>query len=342
MSLRGNLKRVIGTTCKSPLFRPYIVRSFEKSINVVYYHYIGSAAPHYRAFYNGCTTATFAEHLSCLSRVFEFASLNEVLAAAPVAKKQGRPLLAITFDDGLDLNQEQTLELLARYKIKATTFVITSCLDNRRLMWRHALSAIQNLVSPEVLVDAYNALAQTWHAPAIGFANNLLSATSQWETHQKDDRVRELWKRCGLPPQDDYLGEKKPYFSMAGLRDWIRAGHNVGFHTHTHPYCSKLEKADLQAEILEPAKALKEALKRPDLCLSYPFGDRLQPALETAIYQFGLFRALFGIRGFASKKTSFDRLERAGAEGVQLGWPVFAVPVHKYFNRSPSALKEVS
>jgi peptidoglycan/xylan/chitin deacetylase (PgdA/CDA1 family) len=324
MNVKGTIKNVLGTICESPWLRPQVRRSALHSVNVVYSHYVGNPGPHYMAFDHGCTASKFSETLKRLNRVFDFAPLNEVVADQSTASARKRPLMAVTFDDGLDLRESGAMEVLDRYGIKATAFVITSCVGNQKMMWRHMLSAIQALVPDRGWLPPYNALALNHGLDPIESGQNLLSASRRWDMRRKDDLAAELWNACQLPPVENYLAEKRPYFGWDGLRAWLNAGHSVGFHTHTHPYCSQLQKADLEGELIEPALALKRRLGLEELSLSYPFGDRLPPGLEHELFETGIFKALFGIRGFRRKGGSNDKLERAGIEGPNLGWTVFA------------------
>jgi peptidoglycan/xylan/chitin deacetylase (PgdA/CDA1 family) len=276
------------------------------------------------AFYNGCTASRFSETLKRLNRVFDFAPLSEVVADQSTASARKRPLMAVTFDDGLDLRESGAMEVLDHYRIRATSFVITSCVDNQKMMWRHMLSAIQALAPDSVWRPQYNKLMLSRGLDPIERGQSLLVASSRWDMRRKDELAAELWNECQLPPVENYLAERRPYFGWEGLRAWLDAGHSVGFHTHTHPYCSRLQRSDLDSEFIQPAMELKRRLGLEELSLSYPFGDRLPPSLEHELFETGIFKALFGIRGFRRKGGSNDKLERAGIEAPNLGWAVFA------------------
>jgi peptidoglycan/xylan/chitin deacetylase (PgdA/CDA1 family) len=320
MSFKKTIKQCVGSLCESQLILPVLRKLSINTNNVAYYHYVGESVPYYQAFYSGCTAQKFSHDLKYLSRIFEFASLAEVLACTPGQADDSRPLLAITFDDGFDLVKNQELmEIMNQYHIKATSFVITSCIGNRRMMWRHQLSAIQSLVGESIWRSEYNKLASLCGFQPAFTGENLLKASSRWDMAKKDEWANLLWERCQLPPLADYLAENKPYMDWDGLEQWMAAGHTVGFHTHTHPYCSRLAENDLGQEIINPATNLMEQLKIKELPLSYPFGDRFQPELEKKLFAKKIFNAFFGVKGFSLKTVSHDKLERVGVEGAVIG-----------------------
>jgi hypothetical protein len=165
----------------------------------------------------------------------------------------------------------------------------------------------------------------------------LLRATSKWDMQKKDAWAAELWQDCGLPSVSNYLAERKPYFDWDGLRRWVAAGHSVGLHTHTHPYCSNLRPEDIEAEILGPARMLEDKLGVKDLSLSYPFGDRLPATIEATLDRDGVFRSFLGIKGFVRSGTPRVALERTGIESANIDWAIFAPRVWPALNKAGSS-----
>jgi peptidoglycan/xylan/chitin deacetylase (PgdA/CDA1 family) len=253
------------------------------------------------------------DDLTTLGRHFEFAPLSEVLAANGAS--DGSSLrLAVTFDDGFDLIASGALGVLNAHGVKATTFVLTAMLDNRGLMWRNKLSAIQTLRPEESCVSAYNALMERTGSPGIGDASELLGAAMGWDMARKDELAHELWAACDMPPLSEFLDEHRPYFTARGLARWLADGHAVGLHTDTHPDCSRLDADGVRAEILDPARRLCAELERGSLAFSYPFGRRCRPAQERLLAGSGLFDCALGIRGFSPRGTDPLQLERASIE----------------------------
>ena len=319
-ALRAVVKQAIGAVALSPVLAFRTRGALLGRINVVYAHYVGGPVPYYEDFYVGSTLEQLETELRQLAEHFAFASLADVVRGAGAADSR-RPLLAVTFDDGFDMIGNGVAELLERHGVRATTFLITSTIGNSNLMWRNKLSAIRSL-RQETLVTRYNELVAKTGAGTIAAGDELMPATASWPMERKEELVDALWAMCDMPPLDEFLGEHQPYFTWDALREWLARGHSVGLHTATHPYCGRLDRGAVDAEIVAPAHLLKERVPTAFLPLSYPFGSRLPSAVERELYESGVFDCAFGIEGFAPRGTEPYRLERACIEG-ELAYPVF-------------------
>jgi len=102
--------------------------------------------------------------------------------------------------------------------------------------------------------------------------------------------------RLGLPATvfvpTAHVGSEEP-MSWPGIDRWLSGPHEaelicmdrgqleglagsgweVGAHTHTHPHLTRLDKAELVAELERPRQLLEEWLGRPCRSLAYPYGD---------------------------------------------------------------------
>lgn len=57
------------------------------------------------------------------------------------------------------------------------------------------------------------------------------------------------------------------------LRDWLAAGHDIGSHTLTHPYLTRLPREQARSELLGSKKCLEDTFSRRIEHFCYPFGD---------------------------------------------------------------------
>lgn len=324
MSLMSLTRSAVAAVCDNRLGRYWVRRHMFQTVNIVYYHWVGGCTPHYAEFHRDCDLKRFRKDLQFLQSHFEIVPLEALVHEDARSSTPEKPRMAITFDDGFDLDRNEVLEILDEFNVRLTTLVITQCLDNRHLMWRNKLSVIRARVPADVCVREYNSLMAAVGYPGISAVNQLMPASFQWEMSRKDELAGALWDRCGLQPVEEYLAEHRPYFTRAGLRKWISAGHGIGLHTATHPRCSRLTPDEVRTEIINPAHELKREFGLNQLAFSYPFGERLPRDLEEQAIREARLSCALGIRGFAGARTAPSRLERQGVESTGVNWGIMA------------------
>ena len=271
----------------------WMVRGFfRRRANIIFYHAVWPANDKRAKLFGGMDLDQFARDLKILSRRFQFVSLDTLLQGN---KDADRPCLVVTFDDGFDLTAGGATDVMDELGVQATVFVNTASVNYQQLMWQHRFSAIRHLRGDEVFIKQFNQLQDKLaNKDRLNQAGEQIYITHNWPMDKKDEYVDELWQSCNMPPMDDMLNEEHPYFDWDGLHKWIERGHNVGCHTHTHPFCSSLDDELIKNELISPATELKERLKLTTLSFAYPFGERLSPEHEQAIIKQGIFTCLLG------------------------------------------------
>jgi peptidoglycan/xylan/chitin deacetylase (PgdA/CDA1 family) len=306
-------RRALGAVAPLPPPSGRLGNEFRGRINIIYYHYVGEPTAFYASFYRGVTLARFDDELSKLGKRFRFAPLDQVIEGGET-RKSDLPLLAVTFDDGFDLLGSGVADVLERHGARGTSFLITSCLDNRDLMWRNKLSALRAMCPERELVSAFNDAVAAHGLPPVRAAGQIFAAADAWSMRAKDELADAIWASCPVQPLSTFLARHRPYFDDAGLREWLSRGHSIGLHTRTHPYCDRLDEDEIEREIVEPAADLRRRFGLDRLWFSYPFGLRLPPATEERLADEGVVDCALGTEGCAPRGTAPHRLERASAE----------------------------
>ena len=105
----------------------------------------------------------------------------------------------------------------------------------------------------KVLQHAIGALAQT-QLNAIQFLPvNFLGKSNEW---------------------DVALGEaSEPIMDAPQVRDWLAAGHDIGSHSLTHPFLTRLPPDQAREEIFASKKKLEDLFGRSIEHFCYPYGD---------------------------------------------------------------------
>jgi peptidoglycan/xylan/chitin deacetylase (PgdA/CDA1 family) len=84
--------------------------------------------------------------------------------------------------------------------------------------------------------------------------------------------VTDLLGQCNA--WDVPLGEApETIMNVEQVREWLAAGHDIGSHTRTHPYLTRLPLAQAREEISSSRKKLQDLFGRPIEDFCYPYGD---------------------------------------------------------------------
>jgi len=104
-----------------------------------------------------------------------------------------------------------------------------------------------------VLENAVEALAQTQFKAIQFLPVNFLGKSNEW---------------------DVALGEaSEPIMDASQVRDWLAAGHDIGSHTLTHPFLTRLAPEQAREEIFASKKKLEDLFGRPLEHFCYPYGN---------------------------------------------------------------------
>jgi peptidoglycan/xylan/chitin deacetylase (PgdA/CDA1 family) len=298
---------------------------FQRRVNIIFYHGIWRKDQPELDLFTGMDVDLFRSEMEALSKFFRFVNINEILSGIDTADP--RPVVCLTFDDGFDLIGSGAADVMDDLGISATVFVNSACVDNTHLMWQHLFHSIRSTRGNELFARKLNGLREkTGVGELIEDASSQILVTRQWPNGRKDEFAAALWGACDMPPVGEFLQQHKPYMSYDLLRQWIERGHVVGFHTHSHPFCSQLTREEMITELVDPVEPLCQRLNLTSIPFAYPFGNRLTPELESELTQMKVFSCLLGTDGFSLHGTDPNQLERTEAE-AGIGTTVFGRPV---------------
>jgi peptidoglycan/xylan/chitin deacetylase (PgdA/CDA1 family) len=179
------------------------------------------------------------ETLGVLSPLGPFLPYSQVVTAIQAGHNPPHGTVVI-FDDGYKQNME-VLDVLERYSCRAIFFVSTAPLDSDSLLW---------------------------------FMNPDLDSTP------REDELRSLPYRDFLRAVDEY-GLTRPSGLRGGqgltsseVRQIIDRGHEVGIHSHHHPFLTGLTKDEMVEEIGISRERLERAVgdQGPVVDFAYPDG----------------------------------------------------------------------
>jgi peptidoglycan/xylan/chitin deacetylase (PgdA/CDA1 family) len=219
----------------------------------------------------------------------------------------GRPLLAITFDDGQLDNHRHARPVLAAHGAHATFFVVASAAARGEPLWH----------------DRLGFGLQAWQRRAPGRAEEFIRSTGAIElggviqrTKALDPggiaaRVAEVEAAVGgsaVPRWDGMMGWDE-------LRQMAAEGHEIGSHSTSHPILPSCDDDRLRQETAGSRQAIEAALGAPIESFCYPNGDhddRVVAAVEAAGYRY----AVTTLWGRVDRGASPLRLHRCDIQGA--------------------------
>jgi peptidoglycan/xylan/chitin deacetylase (PgdA/CDA1 family) len=265
-------------------------------LSIVTYHHIAPPDPAYP--YDpqvaDATPAQFRRQIEMLARYGTPIGVDELIAAIGGAPLPKNPVM-ITFDDGYRSCHDVALPILRAVGVRATFFIATSFITDRRLYWWERIALV------------------------IGQAKHRRGALSYPYAIQLDldfpqigDVLTDVVKNTAGLDLDRFLDELNRTFEVAWSREieagyaeqlimtWdqvralARAGMDVESHGRHHRVLQTLDAAALQDDLTGSRLELEAQLGRPVRAVAYPVGrringeQRIRAAVAEAGYQVGM------------------------------------------------------
>jgi peptidoglycan/xylan/chitin deacetylase (PgdA/CDA1 family) len=266
------------------------------TLSIVTYHHVADSAPGYKFDPDvaDATPAQFRRQMETLARYATPIGMDELLAAVEGAPLPRNPVM-VTFDDGYRSCHDVALPILQQVGVRATFFVSTSFITERRLYWwerialmlssaRNARASIKYPVSieidredPAIRGRLLKLVKNTLALDLERFLDELATAldvewTPQLEARHADDLIM-TWDQ---------------------VRALLEAGMDVESHGRRHRVLQTLDAAALEDELTGSRMELEAQIGRPVRAIAYPVGrsiaseERIRRALSAAGYRVGL------------------------------------------------------
>jgi len=235
----------------------------------------------------------FEKCLQYITGNFTVKTVEECLALqGSEIKGKGRPLAALTFDDGFRDNIKYALPLLEKYKCPASFYIVTDCIDSGLPTWQHLFQNLfHNTKKLRLDVsDAYFAgginktfadareriaygnklLGQLYTSPGCGAVKVMEEVTRNFNDVPVPERMTMTWDE---------------------LRQLSSAGYTIGSHTCSHPLLTQLQDAYIRKELVESAERIEKVCRKRPGTIAYPLGvtdNRVQVIAQECGYKYGL------------------------------------------------------
>jgi len=242
--------------------------------------------------------------------------LREIDAGA-----RGKSFVALSMDDGYRDNHDRLLPLLERTGARATVFLESRPLDERRVNWSHKYFWLLGRMSPWDFVHGYG--ERVGDSPHFHAMNQVVT---EGRLEPRYHLKRILKYEAEAEPRDRAIdaifaeqgGDERAlcealYMGWDQARAMQASGVELGGHTVSHEILSRLAPEEQVREVAGGAEAMERALGQRPVSFAYPWGRRwdFDDASREAVRRAGFRCAVTmhaGTVGPRSERTALARL----------------------------------
>jgi peptidoglycan/xylan/chitin deacetylase (PgdA/CDA1 family) len=243
------------------------------------------------------TPKHFAEHLDVLQKYGRPEPLGRLSQAVGAGKRSPRTV-SVTFDDGYADNLYNAKSLLERYDVAATVFVASGYVGNEREFWWDELERLllqPGTVPQTVFLRVIGGVFERYLGESAHYSTDEYRRHRGWRCGSSAPTLRHslyysLWKLLGSLGEVERRDVLDQLIAWAGGDAMSRMTHRtlsaaelatlqsgglieIGSHTVTHPFLSRLSEARQRDEIRRSKADLEAMLDSPVARFAYPHGD---------------------------------------------------------------------
>ncbi len=319
------------------------------TVSIITYHHIADPDHAYPNDPDAAdaTPARFRWQMETLARTCTPIGIDELLRALDGAPLPRNPVM-VTFDDGYQSCHDVALPILRAVGIRATFFISTSFVSERRLYWWERVALIVNQAARSATLTYPKRLELTPRSRVTRVA--LLDAIKDTPQLDVDQFLGGIADAMGVT----WSAEIEAAYANGLIMTWdhvralARAGMDVESHSRHHRVLQTLDDAGLRDELTGSREDLEAQLGRPVRAIAYPVGrrlgsgsERIRTAIAAAGYKIGLSNAsgvnriwpgsLGGMLGFDRYDVRRLSLDRSMSDAMFL--TQLALPRLSYYGR---------
>ena len=238
-------------------------------------------------------------------------SLGHMMRLQASSSHTGKPLLAITFDDGQIDNYLFARPVLQSRGVQASFFVVSGAADDGELLWhdRMAFAIHHALASRSAGLDHWlkDIGITGWSAdpvvPAVTAAKGLTPG-------ERAALILRLELLAGQPKRPEWDG----MMNWSHIRQMQQDGHEIGSHSASHPILPLVDDGTLRNEVAGSRQRLEAQLQQPVVSFCYPNGDHDERVVH-AVRQAGYIQAVttrYGINHHQATPWTLRRIDLQG------------------------------
>lgn len=266
MVLRDENSVILGRLVIMNLFR-FLV----PGLRIVFYHLVSSVPRLHYPIKNTVSPELFIRQIEYFVKNFEIISLKEAVKRFNQNFNFDRQLV-ITTDDGFEENFSQIFPILRRYKLPATLFLIENAIDNKSLMWRHAIFVLIEEFGIKRVEREFDGIICDMNLAKDNRYSSILDFSFRsLPQNLKEGVIDMLWDRLCPSSQSDYLLKEQPYLDSKQIEEMLNSNIEIGCHSKSHPNFELLGNDSIIEESIISSQRLQEKFKTEIFSFSFPF-----------------------------------------------------------------------
>ncbi len=261
------------------------------------YHAVADDVPlHLKHLYKIKTLKEFEEDLLFYKKYFNYLKINEFSGSV----KSSKPLIFITFDDGLRAFKINAFPLLKKHGFTPILFVNSGFVNNQDMLFRFKASLLIEQVLNIKKIDYQEITNVTGRD--IQQKDHLIEYLKSAK-YSDTSVLNRLSKPLGVDFQS-YLEKEQPYLSLEELKDLQDEGVIIGAHSIDHPLFKELPLEKQLEQVEHSVRWVEEHLQPKIRTFAFPFTDFGVPKeLFEQMYEGGInLDYSFGCAGLKREK----------------------------------------
>ena len=224
----------------------------------------------------------FEQQMQYVAARYHVVPLDHLLDPS-VSSRDGKPLAAITFDDGYKNVYQIAYPVLRQLGLPATVFVIPDFSLHGRMPWWERLRALVAGSRRPVAIVPIQGTRQYFPLITAGDREDVLAQLAA-ELHRVPPEAREesLARLAADLGVEERSQPRCAPLSVDELREMISGGITVGSHGRSHDSFLHLSYDALFAELTESKQILETVTGQPVTWVAYPYGDYSGASIDAA------------------------------------------------------------
>lgn len=247
------------------------VSSKYNGINILSYHKINN--DDFDPMAMNINVENFERQISYIKKHHNPVSLEQAVILLKERRKIPEDTIVITFDDGYKDNYTNALPILKKYKIPATIFLSVDAINKKKLLWFETIvTAFMRTTKKSVDLTGFQLKKYILNSrfERVKAAREIVLNTKSRNIKERDEIVRLILEQLEVNPE--YIELNGQMLNWEDINLMKESDVSFGNHGLTHSILTKLSEEELESEIAESGRIIREKTGKEIPFFSYPNG----------------------------------------------------------------------